>query len=65
MIRCACVPFLAYAGKSHQLQAALIVPFSACLTGISWPQHMHAIVPIVVFGVVAMFSPQCVGSLGP
>jgi len=57
MMRCASVPCFAYAGKSHHWHAALIVPFSACFTGISWPQHMQAIVPMCVFGLVAKADP--------
>lgn len=57
MIRAASVPFFAQAGKSHQLHAALMVPFGPCFTGISRPQHMHSMVPIVSFGVVAIKPP--------
>ena len=57
MIRWASVPCFAYAGKSHHWHAALMVPFSACLTGISWPQHMQAMVPMWVFGLVANADP--------
>ena len=57
MIRWASVPCFAYAGKSHHWHAALIVPFSACFTGISCPQHMHAMVPMCVFGLVANALP--------